>query len=768
MTRALLLFAGVVSISAIAQSPSTQQIIDSKVDFWGEAALKQPGGPSYEFFEKLLPPLRYVDTDFVCYPIVLCAPGSVVKARLVSNGSAINALARQPNWDHEQGMPVQIRVGATREFFGADLSRLTGPKLEQDFLPIVHLSYSTPDGTFGEEAFASVDDKLAEAGAALLKLDFPAKDRGKMDLRFEAGNKLMKAKDGRIIDASGKVVACYEDANWQFLPGRNMLIEKEHHAASAFLIIFTTPIDPSLAPTSSEDLLNRERKLAVARWTELLNSGTTLDIPETVVQNAWRTTLLQQYEILSGKQMNYSASNQYARKYSHESGDSMRSLLYYNHFATAAKTIAPIFIYVRDGIELHDAAFKLQDLADYYFVTKDDKLVRDTRELWQKEIDRVLSERDKATGLLPREQYCSDIKTKVISLNTNANCWRGLRDMAIVLDDISREGEAPAEPSSSDAKTARQEPRPPNNADAVEARELATVAKQYREDILKAAQKAWVRSVDPPFFQLALGEEEPPIPITVSRIGSYWNLVINAFLGSGLFTYDSPETTNILHYIQTQGGLCMGMTRVQSAHETWISTRNIDDLYGMRYALLLQKRDEPDRALVSFYGKLAQGFTRDTFEDGEATSIFPTNEFGRQISLPPNSTANASFLLQLRNLLVQDWDLDDDGKPETLRLLFATPRRWLEDGKQIKVNRAPTQFGDVSLVATSNLAKGEVTVDLDLPKTAPSKTLLRLRLPEGWKIESAKAADQSLKVDGDTMDITTLRGKATVEVRVKM
>jgi hypothetical protein len=752
---------------------TTQQVIDSKIDLWGEAALKQPGGPSYEYFEKLLPPLRYVDTDFVHYPIVLSAPGSIVKARLVSNGSQINALARQPTWDHEQGMPVQFRVGATREFFGQDLSRLTGPKLEQDYLPIVHLTYQTHDGAFGEEAFASVDDKLSAPGAVLVKIDFPEKNKGRMDVRFEAGTIPMKGKGGQIVDTDGKLVAAYEEDAWQWLLGRNLLISKPNHPATTHLLIFTTPIDPSLAPKLSADLYNSEHQRAVDRWTKLTDSGTTLEIPEPVVQNAWRALIPQQYAILSGEHMNYSASNQYARKYSHESGDSMRSLLYFHHSETAAKTIAPIFVYKREGIELHDAGFKLQDLADYYFITKDAQLVRDLHELWQREIDLILSQRDKTTGLLPREQYCSDIKTPVISINTNANCWRGLRDMAVVLADIARsddslEGKAPAEPSSGQPKdAARQEPRPPGTDDfARQADELAKIAAQYRRDILKAAEKAWVRSVDPPFFQLALGEEEPPIPITVSRIGSYWNLVINAMLGSGLFAYDSQQTTDILHYIQTQGGLCMGMTRVQSAPGTWISTRNIDDLYGLRYAMMLLKRDEPDRALVSFYGKLAQGFTRDTFYDGEATSIFPTDQYGRAISLPPNSTANASFLLQLRNLLVQDWDFDDDGHADTLRLLFATPRRWLEDGKQIKVMRAPTQFGDVSLVAKSKLSKGEVTVELDLPKEAPKKTLLRLRLPEGWKIESAEAGDQQLKVDGETMDITACRGKVSVTAKV--
>src|SRR5947209_19514221 len=41
--------------------PGPEEVIAAKVDLWGEAALRQPGGPTYEFFAGLLPPLRYVD-----------------------------------------------------------------------------------------------------------------------------------------------------------------------------------------------------------------------------------------------------------------------------------------------------------------------------------------------------------------------------------------------------------------------------------------------------------------------------------------------------------------------------------------------------------------------------------------------------------------------------------------------------------------------------------------------------------------------------------
>ena len=263
---------------------------------------------------------------------------------------------------------------------------------------------------------------------------------------------------------------------------------------------------------------------------------------------------------------------------------------------------------------------------------------------------------------MPREKYCSDIDTRVRSVRTNANAWRGLRDMALVLEDIGERDQAGR---------------------------LAAIAAEYRRTVLATIDQVTVRTVDPPFVPIALDGEEPvPDPITGTRLGSYWNLVVQSLLGSGVFRHDSPTATDILRYMQTNGGLCMGLIRVQSARAFWVEPQNIDDLYGVRYALLLQQRDEPDRALVSFYGKLAQGMTRDTFIDGESSGILPLDRFGRQMYLPPNSAANASFLQQLRGLLVQDWDMDDDGRAETLRLLFATPRHWLRDGARITVEPA--------------------------------------------------------------------------------
>src|SRR5439155_21156378 len=109
---ALVLSTGPLQSGARAQTPlpSLEQVTQSKTDLWGEAAMRQPGGASYEFFEKLLPPPRYVNADFRFYPIVLSAPNAKLKARLISNGSGVTLRGGSPRW-YDVGTPVIFRAG---------------------------------------------------------------------------------------------------------------------------------------------------------------------------------------------------------------------------------------------------------------------------------------------------------------------------------------------------------------------------------------------------------------------------------------------------------------------------------------------------------------------------------------------------------------------------------------------------------------------------------------------------------------------------------
>jgi hypothetical protein len=115
---------------------------------------------------------------------------------------------------------------------------------------------------------------------------------------------------------------------------------------------------------------------------------------------------------------------------------------------------------------------------------------------------------------------------------------------------------------------------------------------------------------------------------------------------------------------------------------------------------------------------------------------------------PPNSAANSHFLSTLRYCLVQDWDLDDDSKPETLRLFYATPKRWLEDGKIINLEKAPTAFGPVSVRMESKLKAGKVIAHVDFPtRNKPKSVSLRARVPDGWKVSGVECYGEKLSVD---------------------
>jgi hypothetical protein len=737
-----------------AAGQTIDQVLKSKVDLWGEAALKQPGGPTYEFFENKLPPFRYVEAPFRVYPIVLSAPAAPKKVRLLGDGSRINALARQLNWIGEEGIPVTFRVGSKRETFGSDPKNLIGPKLAGGYLPIVQMHYRDSGGdVYAQETFADVDGDSPKLGVAFVRFALPqGKEQGKIEAQFE-GIGRATAKDGVLRSPDGKtILACYDEM-WAWNVARGTLTAFIKPGENATLAIYTVPGAEPIAthePTDKQRLLRifADRLQHCAdKWKSILAKGATFETPEPLVNNAWRASTINNYMLLTNDDIRYSHGNQYAKLYIGEGTDALRTFLLFGQEEDAGKMVNPLYIYTRKGLEFHQAAFKLQMLAHYWRITRDAKFLKDRQKYWEKELAVILNGREKETGMLPREKYAGDIDDRVLSLNSNANCWRALRDWSIVLDE--------------------------GLGDSARGQQLAQTAAEYRKIILDLIAKSWNNETTPPFLPMALGGEEKPYdPITSVRMGGYWNIMMQYVLGSGVFTPESETADRVIQYLQQHGGHIMGMLSSHAEmHIYWLYPRKVNDLYGMRYALLLLRRDEPDRALVSFYGKLAHGFTRDTFIGGEGSDVMPLDEHGRLMYLPPNSAANANFLQQLRYLLVQDYDMNDDGRPETLRLAFATPRGWMTSGSRIRVKDAPTEFGDVSYTIESATKDGRVHAEVKIPeRNPPEKVLLRVRLPEGKKIESAEANGKNLDVQadgkGETIDLAGLKGTVKIVAKV--
>jgi hypothetical protein len=224
----------------------------------------------------------------------------------------------------------------------------------------------------------------------------------------------------------------------------------------------------------------------------------------------------------------------------------------------------------------------------------------------------------------------------------------------------------------------------------------------------------------------------------------------------------------MIDYLRRHGGLAMGMIRSTPHQGQFKGEPGVNVLYGLRYQLALLRRDDRGHALVGFYGHLAQGMTRGTFVGGEGSRFLHGDRLGRSFYLPPNSASNAAFLTVLRYLLVQDWDLDDDGRPETLRLLYGAPGRWLRDGAVLQMKRAPTAFGEVSLQAESRLGRGEVLVTIEPPPRRPEKLLIRPTLPDGWKVVAAQASGARLALAPDgTVDLSSHRAPVTVRFTVR-
>ncbi|HTL29659.1 MAG TPA: hypothetical protein VL282_10570 [Tepidisphaeraceae bacterium] len=738
--------------------PSLEEAINSNQDVWGEAALKQPGGPSYEFFAALVPQLRYVDAPFRHYPMTLSAPEAAEKVRFVSNGSQINALARQPNWTGETGIPTTFRVGYDLATFGDDLSKLQGPVYENGYLPVVQNRYTHDGSVYTQEAFAAVDPKLAENGVAFVRVGrAEGTNDTKIEVQFESA-KVMKlsADKNMVIDADGKVIAAFEAGKWEFNAARTTLTTYPKAGESAVLAIYTKPVEEKAGAKVDSKIYDEQHQQCIDTWNKILASGTTFQTPEKRVNDAWRANVIGNIMLIENNEMRYSQGNQYAKQYIGEGGDATRAMALFGQTDIARKVMPNLFIYTRKNLEFHQAGFKLQLLAHYYFLTGDAAFVKSLRTIntkdtsgrtpgWETELNVLLNGREKDSGLYPPEKYAGDpvpgMPEMVYSLNSNANGWRGMRDMAIVLDAIGEKDLS---------------------------QKAAQTAAELRKAVLAAIDKSIDRHTVPPFVPVALfGVEKPYDTIINYRSGSYYNIIAKYVLGSGVFPANSETATDIIQYMQQHGGICMGLNRNLNAKTWWLAEKGINDLYNMRYALALTERDDVDQALVSFYGKLAQGFTKDTYIDGEGSSLTPLDQFGRQTYLPPNSCGNASYMQQLRYLLVQDYDTNEDGKADTLRLAFATPRAWLKDGQTIEVAKAPTQFGEVSYTISSKINGGVVTALIELPDRTPGKALLRLRLPENRKIKSATTDEKELAVtNGDTIDLTGLKGTINVHASV--
>lgn len=713
----------------------------AKEDVWGDQVVASQPGPTYDEVRGRLHPLLHVGrpaglkptrlTDSGVYYLPFGQPrgrssGRAVDLHVADGSQIVSQLANGPR------LTVSVGQRGT-ERYGSCLARLDTPRLAQGYLPILETSYVDADGVrYRQESFAaripqtsalvsfvrvSVDPRGTRVRKALVR--FTVSDRH----LIRAGRQLRLGRRARLVFARG---ARRDGRSVVFAAARPRVV----YAAWLNEPRRTRPF--RLGRTAYE----RARRSVAGYWAHRLAAAGEIVVPEQRVYNAERNLLIQNL-LMSWR---YSLGNSYER-FSWELIDVAEVMGAYGYRGVERAILeaargAPTFFPNRAAGE------RMTGSADYFRRYGDRAYVAEVTPKFRsvlRSFDRQLR-RGKA-GLLARERYGADIAGPIYGLHAQVLALQGLRGMAAVW-----------------ARTGY--PRLAYGAADVAAR---------LETGLRAAVAAAKRTLPDGsvFVPVALidGQEQPYDKLTLSKRGSYWNLVMPYVLASGFFQPHSPDALGLLRYLRNHGSRFLGLVRF-SPH-TGVTNPGYegpgsDDVYGTNVARFLADNDQPDQLLLSLYGKLAAGMTENTFVSGEGSTIAPVRgRYYRSMHRPPNSANNAFFLEALRLTLVHE-TTDASGSPRGLELAYSTPRAWLEPGKRVDVRRLQTGFGPLSY----SIAAGPtaVRVALDVPAGLTGPLRLRLRLPAGQRLGAVTVGGRPFDrfADPETIDLTGLTGHVDV------
>jgi hypothetical protein len=210
-------------------------------------------------------------------------------------------------------------------------------------------------------------------------------------------------------------------------------------------------------------------------------------------------------------------------------------------------------------------------------------------------------------------------------------------------------------------------------------------------------------------------------PPSWEKAGTHWGNT-ELLWPTELFAPDDARVSALLAEVRERhgGGFCEGTIRWTGLKEPVIHP------YLSAYTTMSSLiRGEHEKFVEEFYWYLLHS---------TATHAFPEGIFlGRRIAWSdtiPHATGAANFAFLLRHALVHE-------QGDELHLLLGAPDWWLENGREICIERAPTHFGSLNL-----LLRGTVTgveVKLDAPNRQPPKRIV-LHLPNSRPVVKAPKA----------------------------
>jgi hypothetical protein len=231
-----------------------------------------------------------------------------------------------------------------------------------------------------------------------------------------------------------------------------------------------------------------------------------------------------------------------------------------------------------------------------------------------------------------------------------------------------------------------------------EAEELLREAELYRESI----DTAW-KQTGLTYF-----------PPSWEKVGTHWGNT-ETLWPTELFACDDPRVGALITEVREKfgGGFIEGTIR-------WLGHADAIHPYMSAYTTMASLvRREHEQVVEDFYWYLLHSTAAHAFPEG----VYYKRRFAWSDTIP-HALGASNYAILLRHMLVHE-------RGDELHLLKAVPDWWLANGEEIRIERAPTHFGLMSLRVTGT-GKG-VQVKLDSPRRQPPKRIL-LYLPKSRQL----------------------------------
>jgi hypothetical protein len=698
--------------SCVLRAPSAytervRDVVASTRDVWGEQVLRSADGPTYEAVQNRLAPILYATRERH-KPLTPAGVYDVALAYPQGEGVPLAVALHAADGSgiisrHATGPSLEIDVGASgTERYGSCVGRLEPATLADGWLPIVQTSYV--DATGVRYAQVSFAGRIGGARSivSFVKLDVDATDSTR------GAQVVFKTAfpDRLVLDAQQPVTVAAGSSTTIYAGWVHQLPLLHPIHANAFTY-------------------GRARAALASYWKRRIADGMQIDAPDEHVLDAERAILVQ--NLVQG--WRYSIGNLYEELSFAEALDTSEVMGEYGYRA-AAQSILDV---AGGRLPTRYTSWRVGELllaeGMYYRLYRDRALVHHDAARLRNALT-WLARRQQKTGLLLPEPLSSDLGGAVNGLPAQVVAWAGLRSMAPVWSATGHRG-------------------------------LATRANRIAKRLEAALRRTVTRNATTlgdgsTFVPLVLGSDSKPYGrITFTREGSYWNLLMPYAFASGFFAPGGDAAAGILQYLGEHGAWLLGVVRADAHISYHSGGQGLGQVYGLEMSRFLADNDQADQLSLSLYGMLATAMTS-TYVSGEAISVLPVaGSCYRTMYMPPNLGANSTYLETLRLTLVHD-------SPTGIDLAFSTPRAWLAPDGHFGVRGARTRFGRLSFQVRRE--GGRIRATLDLPR-APS-IRLRLRLPSGTEVLTARAGARRLRVDPSGTISLPRRGRVVLTATV--